>query len=228
MLNKILSMFKKSAGKLASDVAGDAVSGVANDALGAAGVDGVEVEVGGGSVTKAGGALKNFAGGLGPKPKDAEGIAKLVEKRSAHRVAEYNEALTEGDNPVGHLASLLVNIEMIRYRVNYECLPAETEAKRAQFVQDTVKVINEAPGTTLTPAGTYEADVTYVNILGNLGDGAAALRAEGDAPMVAFVEDLVRAVARPGDTLAAAILDGSYNQELWEEHADRAQDSDYI
>ncbi len=172
--------------------------------------------------------FKRTVDGFGPKPTDPEGIAKLVEKRSAHRVAEYQEALAEGENPEGHLASLRINIEMIRYRVNHECLPAETEAKRAVFVEETLEVIRSTPQTILSPAGTYEADVTYVNIMGNLGDGLIALRKEKDAMMVAFAEDLVRAFGRPGDGLAAAILNGTYNDELWEEYAERAQDSEPI
>lgn len=60
-------------------------------------------------------------------------IEKTVQRRTAHRVAELNEALEDGDTPVGHIASLILNIEMIRYRVNYELNPTDTKRHRAEF-----------------------------------------------------------------------------------------------
>ncbi|AKK05034.1 hypothetical protein CMUST_03450 [Corynebacterium mustelae] len=154
-----------------------------------------------------------------------EEIEKVFQQRSAHRVEELNEALADEDTPVGHIASLILNIEMIRYRVLHEANPQETEARRNELAKEIVQKIRKAPRTTLEPAGTYEPDVTYVNIMGNMGDGLIILKKERDKVMVPLLEELVREFGRSGDGLAAAILNGTYDEDLWEEYADKAQDS---
>lgn len=172
--------------------------------------------------------MLNLFGRSRAKSSTEEDVEKIVQRRSAHRVAELNEALEDGDTPVGHIASLILNIEMIRYRVNYELNPTDTKRHRADFVRRALHNLKNAPQTVLEPAGAYEPDITYVNILGNMGDGMITLRSEHDTAMVELLEDLVRGFARPRDELAQAILNDTYTEELWQKHAERAQRSGYV
>ncbi len=169
--------------------------------------------------------LKLFRSNKTNKIITQDDINRTFQKRAARRISELNEAIVDGKVPAGHIASLILDIEMLRFRVHHELNPLDALMRQAEFVERIVQLVCNAPQTILEPAGTYDADMTYVNILGNMGDRMLALRQKADWPMVTLLEEIIYIFARPGDHLAAAILDGSYTEELWAEYADCARQS---
>ncbi|MDO5097672.1 MAG: hypothetical protein Q4D85_02865 [Corynebacterium sp.] len=168
--------------------------------------------------------VQNVAAKAGISNYSEEEIDRIVAQRCEERAQELQEMIDSGEGfHVGHLAIAVVNLEMKKLRHTFELSPELASARFNQIVQDAVAKYRTAPHTVLEPAGTNMADVTYVNIMGSFGDGLIQLRREGPKIIADALTEIVRQVGRPNDPLAAAIIDGTYNDALWERHAEIAQ-----
>jgi hypothetical protein len=114
---------------------------------------------------------------------------------------------------------LHINYELAQHRELVRLLPAYAET-RVDFLRKSIVEEARTKGhTKLEPAGTREADVTYYNVMGSLGDTMRNLRAAQDTQFANIVELIVRDLARPGCEVANAIINGTYTDELWEKYA---------
>ncbi len=231
MLKKLFALFGKgSVGDTATDfrnnATGDAVepalSGSASDQASGAGI--------GAMMGKASGKIQGFVPTTQPvgAPASAQSAGSqdldaIVEQRIADRIADLAATFANADEePAGHVAAKVLNLELARLRELYHLSPEAAQSRLHQAVQTSITKVKGAPNTIFEPIGTLEADITYVNFMGMVGDGLDYVRKQGIPVVIAFVEQFIREFARPGDDLAAAILDGRYNDALWQYHADQA------
>ncbi|MDO5097674.1 MAG: hypothetical protein Q4D85_02875 [Corynebacterium sp.] len=149
----------------------------------------------------------------------------LADSRTKHLEKELDDLVLKHNLYHGEILVRHVNYLLAQYRVMHEILPEYAEQKRHQFITSAVVEATQKAHTDLEPAGTLIPDVSYVNVIGGFGDGLILLRQDNDTLIAALLEDIVRALARPGDGLAEAVLANTYNNEVWEQYAAIAQQS---
>ena len=227
MLKKLLALFGKSGvSDIASDALKDVTSDAVGDALGDSVSDSVSDSIGEGANNALGKLAGKATGKAATKSAAAGGdLDAIVEQRVADRVAELNELFLTADvEPAGYVATQILNLELARLRELHNLAPEVAQSRRQEFVQTTLQKVKSAPSTVFEPAGTLQADISYVNFMGMVGDGLILMRKQGNPVLIAYLEEFIGEFGRPGDDLAAAILDGRYNETMWQEHADRAMD----
>ena len=149
-------------------------------------------------------------------PQAAEALAEL---RTRHIEEENYRIAASPGGWVGQVIMLHINYELAQHRELVRLLPAYAET-RVDFLRKSIVEEARTKGhTKLEPAGTREADVTYYNVMGSLGDTMCNLRAAQDTQFANIVELIVRDLARPGCEVANAIINGTYTDELWEKYA---------
>lgn len=149
-------------------------------------------------------------------PQWAEAIAD-------YRTARFKEkvdlvAATPG-GWAGQVMTTFIDYALKRHRHLIEILPnyAPTQVdslRRAVFVE-----AHRKEHTRIEPAGTREADITYYNLIGSLGDTLKTYRAHNDPVFAEIIEGIVRDLARPDCEVATAVLNNTFTHQLWAKYS---------
>lgn len=153
-------------------------------------------------------------------PQWAEAIADAHTAKLKEKVALI--AKTPG-GWAGQVISTYIDYALKRHREIMKLLPNYAPSQVDSLRRGVFVEVHSKDHTRIEPAGTRDADVTYYNVIGSLGDTLKNYRAQNDAVFAEIVEGIVRDLSRPNCEVAAAVLNNTFTHQLWAKYSRMAQ-----